>query len=169
MGKAAGGSVLPPFPGSGIRRTPKQIYRFFATNSEFRMTIPSAFPPAAPHPSSPDPRQALLFALAAERLSAYYEHGQWITVVQGASLAESWLLRGAAKREALSLAERRRLSELSDGLARHLAASLSREAGLYTAHEMMEALDPNYRSELVFDLLDECARLLRESGQEAGA
>ena len=122
-------------------------------------------PPAPP----PDPRQALLFALAAERLSAYYEHGQWMTTAQGASLAESWLLRGAAKREALSLAERRRLSELSDGLARHLAGSLSREAGLYTAHEMMEALDPNYRSELVFDLLDECARLLRESGQEAGA
>ena len=115
----------------------------------------------------PDPRQALLFALAAERLSAYYEHGQWMTTAQGASLAESWLLRGAVKRDALPLADRRLLSELSDQLARYLAGSLSREAGLYTAHEMMEALDPNYRSELVFDLLDDCARLLRESGEEA--
>lgn len=117
--------------------------------------------------SPPDPRQALLFALAAERLSAYYEHGQWMTTAQGASLAESWLLRGAVKRDALPLADRRLLSELSDRLARYLAGSLSREAGLYTAHEMMEALDPNYRSELVFDLLDECARLLRENGEEA--
>ncbi|MBX9848453.1 MAG: hypothetical protein K2X64_04105, partial [Rhodocyclaceae bacterium] len=58
----------------------------------------------------------------------------------------------------------RQLSDLSDQLARGIATTLSREAGLYTAHEMMEALDPNYRSEAVFDLLDECERLLREQG-----
>lgn len=113
-----------------------------------------------------DTRQALLFALAAERLSAYYEHDQWMTIAQGASLTESWLLRGVVKREALPLAERRLLSELSDQFARYLAGSLSREAGLYTSHEMMEALDPNYRSDLVFDLLDECARLLHKNASE---
>ena len=68
----------------------------------------------------------------------------------------------------LPQAERRILSDLSDTLARQIAGSLSREAGLYTAHEMMEALDPNYRSDTVFDLLDECERLLREQEREAG-
>lgn len=38
--------------------------------------------------------------------------------------------------------------------------SLSREAGLHTTHEMMEALDPNYDSELARSMMDECARLL---------
>ena len=57
-------------------------------------------------------------------------------------------------------AERRQLSALSDGLARQIAGSLSREAGLYTTHEMMEALDPNYDSELARSMMDECARLL---------
>lgn len=116
---------------------------------------------APPTAQRPGIRKALLFALAAERLSAYYAHGQWMTCAQGASLAEGWLLRSQAR---IAAAERRLLSELSDRLARQLAASLSREAGLYTAHEMMEALDPAYRSELAFDLLDECDRLLRESG-----
>ena len=52
------------------------------------------------------------------------------------------------------------MSALSDGLARQIAGSLSREAGLYTTHEMMEALDPNYDSELARSMMDECARLL---------
>ena len=58
--------------------------------------------------------------------------------------------------------ERRVFSSVSDDLARELAGSLSREAGLYTAHEMMEALDPNHQSGLALDLLDECERRLRE-------
>lgn len=109
----------------------------------------------------PGTRKALLFALAAHALSDFYAHGQWMTLAQGASLAGNWL---ALKNLRIDAAERRLLTELADGLARQIAGSLSREAGLYTAHEMMEALDPNYRSELAFDLLDECDRLLRAHG-----
>ncbi|CAG9165366.1 hypothetical protein CURE108131_00930 [Cupriavidus respiraculi] len=108
-----------------------------------------------------DTRKALVFALAAERLSAFYEHGQWITDAQGATLAAQWLQRSKLQ---LALSERRLLSELSDQLARQLADTLSREAGLYAAHEMMEALDPNYQSAFAHDMLDECARLLHEHG-----
>ena len=106
-----------------------------------------------------DTRKALLFALTAERLSDFYEHGQWMTDAQGASLAALWLSRSKVQ---LALAERRVFSSVSDDLARELAGSLSREAGLYTAHEMMEALDPNHQSGLALDLLDECERRLRE-------
>ena len=80
-------------------------------------------------------RVALLFALAAHRLNGFYEHGQWLTDAQGASLAADWLARS---KHALPLAERRNLAALSDQLARQIAGSLSREAGLYAAHEMME-------------------------------
>jgi hypothetical protein len=104
-------------------------------------------------------RTALLFALTAERLSKYYEHDQWMTVSQGVSLAADWLSRSKLQ---LPLAERRALSELSDEFARHLANTLSHQAGLYTAHEMMEALDPRYKSETAQKLLDECERLLLE-------
>ncbi len=38
-------------------------------------------------------RVALLFALAAQRLSDYYEHGQWLSEAQGATLAADWLAR----------------------------------------------------------------------------
>lgn len=102
-------------------------------------------------------RVALLFALAAHRLNAYYEHSQWLTDAQGASLAADWLTRS---KNALPLAERRQLSALSDQFARQVAGSLSREAGLYTTHEMTEALDPNYHSELAQTMLAECERLL---------
>lgn len=102
-------------------------------------------------------RVALLFALAAHRLSAFYEHGQWLTDAQGATLAADWLSR---QKIALTLAERKHISALSDQLARQIAGTLSREAGLYTAHEMMEALDPNYHSELAQAMLAECERLL---------
>lgn len=101
-------------------------------------------------------RIALIFALAAERLSTYYEHEQWLTEAQGATRAADWLAR--SKRQ-LSLNERRHLSTLSDQLARQIAATLSREAGLYTAHEMMESLDTNYHSEIAESLLVECERL----------
>lgn len=103
---------------------------------------------------------ALIFALVAQRLSLYYEHGQWITEAQGASLAADWLAR---TRRRLPLAERRRLSDLSDQLAREIAAALSREAGLYTAHELMESLDPNYQSEIGRSIMAECERALDRS------
>lgn len=102
-------------------------------------------------------RVALIFALVAERLSAYYEHGQWLTDAQGATLAADWLPRS---KRSLPLSDRKQLSALSDQLARQIAGSLSREAGLYTAHEMMESLDPNYHSELAQSLMVECERIL---------
>ena len=108
-------------------------------------------------------RVALLFALAAQRLSDYYEHGQWLSEAQGATLAADWLARS---KNNLPLAERRRLSGLSDRFARQVASQLSREAGLYTAHEMMEALDPNYQSELAQTLLAACEQQL--ASDEAG-
>lgn len=114
-------------------------------------------PPAAPPADSLGTRAALLFALTAERLSAFYEHGQWPTSAQGASLVADWLGRSG---RSLPLADRRHLSALSDEFARQIAGSLSREAGLQTAHEMMEALDPNYDSDLARALMAECARLL---------
>ncbi len=100
---------------------------------------------------------ALIFALVAERLSTHYEHGAWLTEAQGASIAAEWLARNS---RSLPLDVRRLLSRLSDGMARQMIATLSREAGLYTAHEMSEALDPNYRSELGIALMAECERLL---------
>ncbi len=108
-------------------------------------------------PSERGLRVALIFALAAHRLSAFYEHGQWLTESQGATLAADWLARS---KTSLPLAERRHLSALSDRFARQIAATLSREAGLYAAHEMMEALDPNYHSELAQTMLAECESLL---------
>ena len=100
---------------------------------------------------------ALIFALVAERLSAFYEHDQWLTKAQGASLAADWLARN---KRSLPIDTRRHLSDLSDQLARQIAGSLSREAGLYTAHEMMESLDPNYHSEIAQSIMLECERML---------
>jgi hypothetical protein len=95
--------------------------------------------------------------LTAERLSIFYEHGQWPTEAQGTSLVADWLGRTGRR---LSMSDRRHLSDLSDQLARQISGSLSREAGLYTAHEMMEALDPNYESEVAGSLMAECVCLL---------
>ena len=107
-------------------------------------------------------RIALIFALVAERLSVFYEHAQWLTEAQGASLAAEWLAR--SKRD-LPLRERRHLSALSDQLARQMEGALSREAGLYTAHEMLESLDANYHSgsEIAQSLMLECERVLDAS------
>lgn len=122
--------------------------------------------PASALPAdSRGPRAALVFALAAERLSIWYEHGQWPTEAQGASLAADWLSR---TKRSLPLAERRHLSGLSDQLARQIAGSLSREAGLFTTHEMMEALDPKHESELAQSLMAECERLL-DAGSDPGS
>jgi hypothetical protein len=105
-------------------------------------------------------RVALIFALVAERLTVFYEHDQWLTIAQGASLANEWLARSGRK---LTLEERKHLSVISDDMARQIAAPLSREAGLYTAHEMMESLDSNYHSELGEALMKECERALGSS------
>jgi hypothetical protein len=112
-------------------------------------------------PSSPATEHgvyvALIFALVAERLSIYYEHSQWLTQAQGATLAADWLSR--SKRN-FPLAQRRHLSDLSDQLARQIAASTSREAGLYISHEMQESLDPRYQSEIGKSIMIECERML---------
>jgi hypothetical protein len=114
---------------------------------------------ASPSMTERGMRIALIFALAAERLTAFYEHSQWLTEAQGASLAADWLSRSKNK---LPLNERRLLSALSDQLARQIQSSLSREAGMYAAHEMMESLDPNHHSEIAESLMLECERLLDE-------
>jgi len=113
--------------------------------------------PARPAMTERGMRVALIFALAAERLTAFYKHAQWMTEAQGASLAADWLARSQIK---LPLSERRQLSALADQLARQIAGTLSREAGMYAAHEMMEALDPNYHSQLAQTMLAECEALL---------
>ena len=102
---------------------------------------------------------ALIFALVAERLSAYYDHHQWLTKAQGTSLSADWLARN---KRSLPLDKRRHLSELSDQLARQIAGALSREAGIYAAHEMMESLDQHYRSDIAQSFMMECERLLDE-------
>lgn len=102
-------------------------------------------------------RVALVYALVAERLGVYYEHGQWPTVAQGAALCAEWLARS---RRSLALPERQHLSEVSDGLARGIAVGLSREAGLYTAHELSESLSVNYHSEVGTAIMVECERAL---------
>lgn len=102
-------------------------------------------------------RIALIFALVAERLSTYYEHQQWLTGGQGATLAADWLTRS---KQSLPIDERKKLSALSDRLARQIAETLSREAGLQAAHEMMESLDPNYESDIGRSLMVECERML---------
>ncbi len=106
-------------------------------------------------------RIALIFALTAERLTGYYEHGQWFNEGQGATLAADWLRRS---KQSMEMAERRHLSALSDQMARQIVATLSREAGLFTAHEMMESLDPRYHSELAQSMMVECERLLDSAG-----
>ena len=105
---------------------------------------------------------ALIFALVAERLSVYYEHGQWFTRAQGATLAANWLTRSKRK---LPLTQRQHLSDLSDQLARQIADATSREAGLYVSHELQEALDPRYYSEVGESIMAECVRLLDENLQ----
>lgn len=107
-----------------------------------------------------DSRKALLFALTAERLSVYYEHGQWPSDAAAADTANVWLFRQNLLASGKLI---RALSALSDTFAHTLATSLSREAGLYTSHEMSQSLDPNYQSPVAMDLLEECERLLKEN------
>ncbi len=99
---------------------------------------------------------ALIYALVAERLSVHYEHGQWLTQAQGATLAAEWLARS---KRGMPLAERKHLSDLSDQLARQIAATTSRDAGLYITHEMQESLDARYESEIGQAIMAECEKL----------
>lgn len=106
-------------------------------------------------------RIALIFALVAERLRGYYEYGQWLTEAQGARLAADWLSRSG---RGFPLLERHKLSALSDQVARQIAASVSREAGLYIVHELNESLDPRYQSEIAPSIMAECERALDAAG-----
>lgn len=105
-------------------------------------------------------RVAAIYALVAHRLCAFYDHDHWITQAQGAALCADWLTRS---KKTLSLAERKHLCDLSDQIATQIKDSLSREAGLYTAHELMESLDPRHVSEVGASIMDECLRVLKDS------
>jgi hypothetical protein len=100
---------------------------------------------------------ALIYALTAERLAVFYEHGVWMTEAQGATRAADWLSRS---KRTMPLALRKQMSGLSDALARQLATTTSREAGLYISHEMQESLDPRYQSEVGQAIMVECERML---------
>ena len=102
---------------------------------------------------------ALIYALVAERLTVFYEHAHWMTQAQGTALAANWLSR--SKRN-MPLELRKRLSDLSDQLARQIADTTSREAGLYISHEMQESLDPRYNSEIGETIMVECERVFDE-------
>jgi hypothetical protein len=108
-------------------------------------------------PTDRETASGLLFALVAERLSSYYEHHAWPTLAQGATLVADWLGRS---RRHLSHGQRKHLSRLSDQLARGIADSVSREAGLHITHEMMEALDERYSSATGQSMREECDRQL---------
>jgi hypothetical protein len=116
--------------------------------------------PVQAPPSDQDTHSALLFALVAERLSLYYEHNSWLTHAQGATLAANWLSRSAIR---LSVSQRKHLSTLSAQLARQIADSVSREAGLHISYEMNEALDGRYVSEIGESIREECRRLLADA------
>lgn len=119
------------------------------------------FPQIQPVDTTPlGARAAAIYALVAHRLEAFYEHAHWITQAQGATLCHEWLMRSQQK---LSLSERKQLSDLSEQIALQIRNSLSREAGLYTAHELMESLDPRHVSELGASIMEECVRVLKES------
>ncbi len=117
----------------------------------------SAAPFCAPAAKTEDSTAELLFALVGQRLNVFYDHHAWLTLAQGSTLAAEWMGRGGLS---LSTGQRRHLSELSDQLARQIADSVSREAGLYIAHEMTEALDPRYVAQSVEGIREECQRLL---------
>ncbi|WP_347556521.1 hypothetical protein [Robbsia sp. KACC 23696] len=107
-----------------------------------------------------DNRKALLFALTSERLGVYYEHDSWPDDHRALETAQVWLMRQNVSAPPRLIRE---LAALSGQFARTLADSLSREAGLYMAHEMNQSLDPNHQSPVAMDLLDECGRLLHEA------
>lgn len=104
----------------------------------------------------------VIFALVAHRLSNYYEYGHWMTQAQAATLCNDWLLRA---RLGMSLKARKCLADLSDQVAGQIRDTLSREAGLFITHELMESLDPRYISETTPAIMDECVRVLKDALQ----
>ncbi len=113
-------------------------------------------------PSERGARAAIVFALVAERLTAFYDHNHWLTKAQGATLCADWLARS---NRTMPIDQRQHLSGLSDQLARKIANSLTRDAGLYIAHEMMESLSQNNLSEVGRSLMDECVMLIDGEGE----
>lgn len=99
---------------------------------------------------------ALIFALLAERLRIYYEHDTWLSQSQCTALAANWLARS---KRTMSLQTRKDLADLSEQLAKQITDTTSREAGLYISHELQEALDPRYYSELGQTMMQECEQL----------
>ena len=79
---------------------------------------------------------------------------------QASQQAAEWLQRS---RRSLPQEERLHLADLAQALVMQISSSVSREAGLYISHEMMEALDPKYQSELAASLMQECERLLDQA------
>ena len=122
-------------------------------------------PPHLP-PDEHLPRTRLLFALTAERLQAYYEYAMWMTDEQAVQLTSLWLTR---TRVTLTVREKRAFAELSDTLAREVAESVSREAGLFVSHELMQALDPDYQSAIAIDVMNDCAARLVEANLQGEA
>jgi hypothetical protein len=114
----------------------------------------------SPHITERGLRLALIFALAAEGLHHHYEHGQVPNRRQASQQAAEWLQRS---RRSLPQEERLHLADLAQALVTQISGSVSREAGLYISHEMMEALDPKYHSELAASLMQECERLLDQA------
>jgi hypothetical protein len=103
---------------------------------------------------------AVIYALVAHRLSTFYDEGYWFTQAQAATLSAEWLSRSD---KVMPLADRKQLSDLSEQVAGQIRDTLSREAGLFTAHELMESLDPRHISEVGASIMDECVRLLKLS------
>jgi hypothetical protein len=112
-----------------------------------------------PNPTAASERGAsiaLIFALLAERLRFHYEHDKWLNQAQCAALAADWLSRSKRK---MHLQTRKDLADMSEQLAKQICDSASREAGLYISHELQEALDPRYYSELGETMMQECEKL----------
>ena len=105
------------------------------------------------HAGQPGLSGALLFALVAERLTQFYDHGHWPEEGRMRQLALEWLSRAAVKIDSPWLRE---LVSASGEIAQETSGKLSRETGLLATHEMIEALDPNYRSPLAQTMMDQC-------------
>ncbi len=99
---------------------------------------------------------ALIFALLAERLRIYYEHDTWLSQAQCTAQAANWLARS---KRTMPLQTRKDLADISGQLAKQVSESTSREAGLYIRHELQEALEPRYYSELGQNMMLECEKL----------
>jgi hypothetical protein len=106
----------------------------------------------------------LLFALTAERLNGWHTRGLWVSDARAGEVANVWLAR---QNLSLPVSVKKRLLVLSDEFSRYLEKTLSHEAALHIAHEMMEALDRRYQSATAIRMLEECDRLLQENSPDA--